>query len=245
MNVLEAKDVSLRFGGVEALKGVSINLKPNEILAIIGPNGAGKTALLNCICGFYKPQSGKIYFRGKDITNLPPHKRIEMGIGRTLQTPYMFHGTVYENIMVGYVVKNRSIWKNLTFKSMVEARRRAEELIDFVELEPYRDAIATGLPMGIRKRVELARVLMSDPDVLLLDEPTSGLSLDERRDMARYILELNEVWGKPIVLVEHEMYLVRDIAHRIIVLDSGVKIAEGSFEEIIKDQRVLEAYMGE
>lgn len=245
MKVLEARDITLRFGGVEALKNVSVDVKPGEILAVIGPNGAGKTSLLNCICGFYKQQSGKILFRGNDITKLPPHKRIELGIGRTLQTPYVFHGTVYENIMASYVVKNRGIWKNLTFKSMIEARRRAEELIDFVELEPYRDAIATSLPMGLRKRIELARMLMSDPDLILLDEPTSGLSLDERRDMARYILELNEVWGKTIMLIEHEMYLVRDIAHKVVVLDSGVKIAEGTFEEIVRDQRVLEAYMGE
>lgn len=245
MNILEVKDIILRFGGLTALNKVNISLKKGEILAIVGPNGAGKTALLNCICGFYKPQSGKIIYKNIDITRFPIHKRISLGIGRTLQTPYMFHGTVYDNILVGYIVENGGLIRNLRYKAIEEARRKAEELIDFVELEPYRDAIAAGLPMGIMKRIELARILMWDPDTILLDEPTSGLSLDERRDMARFILELNEVWGKDILLIEHEMPLVKDIAHRIIVLDSGLKIAEGSFEEIVKDARVLAAYMGE
>lgn len=245
MNVLEVRDVNLRFGGVIALKDVSISLKRREILAIVGPNGSGKTSLLNCICGFYKPQSGEIIYKGINITKLPIHKRIQMGIGRMLQTPYVFPGTVYDNILVGYVVKNGNVMKNLTYKALEEARAKAEKLIDFVELESFRDMIATELPMGIRKRIELARILMWDPDTLLLDEPTSGLSIDERRDMARFILELNEVWGKDILLIEHEMNLVRDIAHRIIVLDSGRKIAEGTFDEIVKDAKVLAAYLGE
>jgi branched-chain amino acid transport system ATP-binding protein len=245
MNILEVKDLSLRFGGIVALNNVSISLRKGEILAIVGPNGSGKTSLLNCICGFYKPQSGRIIYKGVDITKMPIHKRMQMGIGRTLQTPYVFPGTVYDNILVGYIVLNGGIFRNLTYRAIEEARRRAEELIDFVELEPYRDMLATELPMGIRKKIELARVLMWNPDTILLDEPTSGLSLDERRDMARYILELNEVWGKNIILIEHEMNLVRDIAHRIVVLDSGVKIAEGPFEEIVKDARVLAAYLGE
>ncbi len=243
--ILEVKDVSLRFGGVVALRSVSLSVNKGEILAIVGPNGSGKTSLLNCICGFYKPQSGRIFFKGVDITRMPIHKRMEMGLGRTLQTPYVFPGTVYENIMVGYVVRNGGIFRNLTYGAVEEARRRAEELIDFVELEPYRDAIATELPMGLRKRVELARVLMWDPEVIMLDEPASGLSLDERRDMARFILELNEVWGKTIILIEHEMNMVKDLAHRIIVMDSGRKIAEGLFKEITRDARVLAAYLGE
>ena len=244
-NVLEVRDVHLSFGGIVALNGVNLQLREGEILALVGPNGSGKTSLLNCICGFYKPQKGEIIYKGQDITKTPPHIRAEMGIGRIFQTPYIFHGTVVDNIMVGYVTKNKNLMDLLTFKSTVEARKRAEELIEFVELEIYRDSPAHGLPMGIRKRIELARVLMWNPDTLLLDEPTSGLSIDEKRDMARFILELNEVHGKNILLVEHDLSLVHDIAHRAVVMDAGVEIAEGTPEEVVNNPEVIKAYLGE
>mgnify|MGYP002332153061 FL=1 len=244
-NVLEVRDVHLSFGGIIALNGVNLQLREGEILALVGPNGSGKTSLLNCICGFYRPQKGEIIYKGKDITRTPPHIRAEMGIGRIFQTPYIFHGTVVDNIMVGYVTKNRNLMNLLTFRSTVEARKLAEELIEFVELEIYRDSPAHGLPMGIRKRIELARVLMWDPDTLLLDEPTSGLSIDEKRDMARFILELNEVHGKNILLVEHDLSLVHDIAHRAVVMDAGVEIAEGTPEEVVNNPEVIKAYLGE
>lgn len=244
-NVLEVRDVQLSFGGIVALNGVNLQLREGEILALVGPNGSGKTSLLNCICGFYKPQKGEIIYKGQDITKTPPHVRAEMGIGRIFQTPYIFHGSVVDNIMVGYVTKNKHLMNLLTFRSTVEARKLAEELIEFVELEIYRDSPAHGLPMGIRKRIELARVLMWNPDTLLLDEPTSGLSIDEKRDMARFILELNEVHGKNILLVEHDLSLVHDIAHRAVVMDAGVEIAEGTPEKVVNNPEVIKAYLGE
>lgn len=243
--VLEAKEVHLRFGGVVALRGVDLDVKRGELLALVGPNGSGKTSLLNCICGFYKPQKGAIVYKGMDITKTPIHKRAQMGIGRTFQTPYVFPGTVLDNIMAGYMTKRGSLLKSLSFKGITEAREYAEKLIDFVELEPYRMAHAEGLPMGLRKKMELARVLMWDPDLLLLDEPTSGLSIDEKRDMARFVLELNEVLGKTVLLVEHDMSLVHDIANRVVVLDTGVKIAEGNPEEVVRKPEVIKAYLGE
>ena len=244
-NVLEVRDVHLSFGGIVALNGVNLQLREGEILALVGPNGSGKTSLLNCICGFYKPQKGEIIYKDQDITKTPPHVRAEMGIGRIFQTPYIFPGTVVDNIMVGYVTKNKNLMSLLKLKSTIEARKRAEELIEFVELEIYRNSPAHGLPMGIRKRIELARVLMWNPDTLLLDEPTSGLSIDEKRDMARFILELNEVHGKSILLVEHDLSLVHDIAHRTVVMDAGVEIAEGTPEEVVNNPEVIKAYLGE
>ncbi|HIQ30272.1 MAG TPA: ABC transporter ATP-binding protein [Candidatus Caldiarchaeum subterraneum] len=242
--ILEARDIHLRFGGVIALKGVDIEIHEGELLALVGPNGSGKTSLLNCICGFYKPQEGRIRFKGHDITKLPPHRRASMGIGRTFQTPYIFHGTVLDNIMVGYMTRN-PILKSISYRGLEEAREKVEKLIDFVELEPYRDEHVEGLPMGIRKKIELARILMWDPEVILLDEPSSGLSIDEKRDMARYIIELNEVLGKTIVLVEHDMSLVHDLADKTVVLDAGVKIAEGKPEKVVKEAIVIKAYIGE
>jgi len=243
--ILEVKDVYLYFGGVTALNGVNLKLKEGEILALVGPNGSGKTSLLNCICGFYKPQKGRIVYKDRDITKLPPHTRAEIGIGRVFQTPYIFHGSVIDNIMVGYITMQKNLFRLMRMKSTVEAREMAERLIEFVELEVYRKSDALELPMGIRKRIELARVLMWNPDVLLLDEPTSGLSIDEKRDMARYILELNEVHEKSILLVEHDLSLVHDIAERVIVMDAGVEIAEGSPEEVVKNPEVIKAYLGE
>ncbi len=244
-NILEVRDVHLSFGGLVALNGVNLQLREEEILAVVGPNGSGKTSLLNCICGFYRPQKGSIIYKGEDITRVPPHVRAEMGIGRIFQTPYIFHGTVVDNIMVGYITQNKNMLKLMTMSSAIEARKKAEELIEFVELEIYRNSHAHGLPMGIRKRIELARILMWDPDTLLLDEPTSGLSIDEKRDMARFILELNEVHGKTILLVEHDLSLVHDIAHRTVVMDAGVEIAEGKPEEVVNNPEVIKAYLGE
>ncbi len=243
--VLQVIDVHLSFGGVAALQGVNMHLNRGEILAIVGPNGSGKTSLLNSICGFYKPQKGKIIYRGVDISHLSPARRAEIGIGRVFQTPYVFPGTVVDNIVAGYLVGRGNPLKMLTRKAMIEAREMAEKMIEFVELEEYRNARAESLPMGIRKRIELARVLMWNPSTLLLDELTSGLSIDEKRDMARFILELNEVHGKDILLVEHDLSLVNDIAHRVVVMDAGAEIAEGKPEEVVRDERVIKAYLGE
>lgn len=243
--ILEVRDVHLSFGGVAALQGVSLQLRKGEILAVVGPNGSGKTSLLNSICGFYKPQKGQIIYKERDISHLPPAKRAEIGIGRIFQTPYIFPGSVIDNIMAGYITGRKNFFGLMTKKAMVEAREMAEKLLEFVELEEYRTAHAESLPMGIRKRIELARVLMWDPDTLLLDEPTSGLSIDEKRDMARFILELNEVHGKHILLVEHDLSLVNDIAHRVVVMDAGIEIAEGEPEEVVRDPRVIKAYLGE
>ena len=251
--ILEARNVSLRFGGVRALSDVSFAVDRGELFSVIGPNGAGKTSMLNCISGRYSPSDGQILFKGQDMTRLTPNHRAELGIGRTFQNLGLFgHMTVLDNIMVGrhHLLKNNFLsgslyWLGGAQTEELAHRREVEDIIDFLEIEPVRKAIAGTLPYGLRKRVELARAVAVKPDLLLLDEPMAGMNLEEKEDMARYIVDLNEEWGNTIVMIEHDMGVVMDISHRVMVLDFGKRIAEGDPDEIRNNEHVKKAYLGE
>ena len=251
--VLVARDVSIRFGGVKALTDVSFDVRPGELFSIIGPNGAGKTSLLNCISGRYRPTSGSIHLHGRDITHLKPNKRAAIGIGRTFQNLALFgHMSVLDNIMVGrhHLLKNNFLngplyWFGGAQKEELAHRREVEDIIDFLEIEAVRHATAGTLSYGLRKRVELARAVALKPKLLLLDEPMAGMNLEEKEDMARYILDLNEEWGMTIIMIEHDMGVVMDISHRVMVLDFGRKIADGLPAEIMENAYVKKAYLGE
>ncbi len=251
--LLEVRDVSLRFGGIRALSDVNVTVDRGELFSIIGPNGAGKTSMLNCISGRYKPTEGQIIFKGEDITGRKPNYRAALGIGRTFQNLALFgHMTVLDNIMVGrhHLLKNNFAtgalyWFGGAQCEELAHRREVEEIIDFLEIQHVRKAIAGTLPYGLRKRVELARAVAVKPDLLLLDEPMAGMNLEEKEDMARYIVDLNEEWGITTVMIEHDMGVVVDISHRIMVLDFGRKIAEGEPDEVMANEHVKRAYLGE
>jgi len=262
--ILEMDNIRLSFGGVEALKGVSVQVRDNEILAIIGPNGAGKTCLLNCINGFYKPDSGCIIFNGKDITGIRPDKAARMGLARTFQNIELYTGlTTLENIMAArHVHMNQNALTSALYfgpahSEEIKHRRIAEDIIDFLEIEPVRKRVVGSLSYGMRKRVELGRALALEPRILLLDEPMAGMNLEEKEDIARFIVDIFEGQGetypytqvlrdgiKSIILIEHDMGVVMDIADRIVVLDFGCKIAEGTPEEIRANPEVIAAYLG-
>ncbi|HIP25789.1 MAG TPA: ABC transporter ATP-binding protein [Archaeoglobus profundus] len=250
MMFLQIKNVTLKFGGVTALDNVSFDMKRGEILALIGPNGAGKTSLLNCISGFYKPQSGKIFFKGIDITNKKPYEIARLGIARTFQNIELYSGmTTLEIIMSGrhiyYKCNPILVGLGLCIREEVKHRKRVEEIMDFLDLQKYRRKTVETLPHGIKKRIELGRALALEPELLLLDEPMGGLSFEEKEDMAVYILEINENLNISILLIEHDMGFVMDIADRIVVLDRGRVIACGKPDEIAEDPRVIQAYVGE
>jgi branched-chain amino acid transport system ATP-binding protein len=243
--------ISLTFGGVKSLTELSLEVEKGEILAIIGPNGAGKTCLLNCINGFYRPQEGGIYFQGQRITRLPPHKIAKLGIARTFQNIELYTGlSTLDNLMAArHVLMKRgalagAIYFGWAHREEIEHRRVVEEIIDFLEMEAIRKKVVGALPYGQRKRVELGRALALEPKALLLDEPMAGMNVEEKEDMARFILDIFEQRGIPIILVEHDMGLVMDIADRIIVLDFGRQIAEGTPEEIKAHPGVISAYLG-
>jgi branched-chain amino acid transport system ATP-binding protein len=253
--ILELEDVHMHFGRVAALSGVSLEVNKGEIHSIIGPNGAGKTVMMNCINGLYHPQKGNIYFKGEKINHLSPHKRAELGIGRTFQKLELYGGmTVLDNIRMGSHIHLKSgilsgsFYAGKTKKEEIEERKFIEEeIIDLLEIQSIRDQVAHMLPYGLQKRVELGRALALRPEVILLDEPMAGLNLEEVEDMARFILDINEEerWKTTCVLVEHDMGVVMDISHNVLVLDFGNMIADGPPEEVSKNPDVIKAYLGE
>jgi len=250
--LLAIKDLHLNFGGLVALAGVDFEVPQGSIVAIIGPNGAGKTCLLNCINGFYRPQRGQIFFEGLEITRLPPHRIAHLGIARTFQNIELFTGmTTLDNLLAARHIHFRhsfladALYFGPSHREEIEHRRVVEEIIDFLELEPIRKKVVGTLPYGLRKRVELGRALALEPKLLLLDEPMSGMNVEEKEDMARFILDIHEHRRITVVLIEHDMGVVMDIARRVTVLDFGQKIAEGTPEEIRYNPAVIKAYLGE
>jgi len=249
--LLEVDEVSVRFGAIQALDRVSLEIGRGEIVAIIGPNGAGKTTLLNVISGFYQPTAGQIRFEGRDRTRLRPYDVAALGVARTFQNVALFKGmSVLDNIMTGRLLKMRGsfLWEALywgpAMRQELAHRESVERIIDFLEIEAIRKAGAGTLPYGLQKRVELARALAAEPKLLLLDEPMAGMNVEEKEDMCRFILGVNDEFGTTIALIEHDMSVVMDISDRVIALDYGRKIADGRPDEVRADQGVIAAYLG-
>jgi branched-chain amino acid transport system ATP-binding protein len=249
--LLEVDGISVRFGALLALNGVSLSVPRGEIVGIIGPNGAGKTTLLNCISGFYQPSQGRIVFAGRDRTRLSPPDVAALGIARTFQNVALFRGmSVLDNIMTGRILKMRgsflldALWWGPARRQELAHRAFVERIIDFLESQAIRKAPAGLLPYGLQKRVELARALAAEPQLLLLDEPMAGMNVEEKEDMCRFILDVKSEFGTTIALIEHDMGVVMDICDHVVVLDYGRKIADGTPEQVRKDQAVLDAYLG-
>ena len=249
--ILDVKNISLAFGGVKALSDISFNVREHEVRAIIGPNGAGKSSMLNCINGVYTPQHGSISFKGQTFSHMDSHQVATMGIARTFQNLALFKGmSVIDNIMSG---RNLRIKSNILMQARrigpaereeVRHREFVEHIIDFLEIQAYRKTPVGQLPYGLQKRVDLGRALAMEPQVLLLDEPMAGMNLEEKQDMCRFVLDINDEYGTTIVLIEHDMGVVMDISDRVVVLDYGKKIGDGTPDEVRNNPEVISAYLG-
>lgn len=249
--LLSVENISLSFGGVKALTDISFDIRKGEIRAIIGPNGAGKSSMLNCINGFYHPQQGAITYKGIKRNRMRPHEAAAQGIARTFQNIALFRGmSTLDNIMTGrnLAMKTGLFWQALHFgpaqREEIAHRRAVEDIIDFLEIQHVRKVPVGRLPYGLQKRVELGRALAAQPDLLLLDEPMAGMNLEEKQDMCRFILDVNDEFGTTICLIEHDMGVVMDISDRVVVLDYGKKIGDGVPDEVKRDQAVIDAYLG-
>jgi branched-chain amino acid transport system ATP-binding protein len=249
--ILEVKNISLAFGGVKALTDISFDVREHEVRAIIGPNGAGKSSMLNCINGVYAPQQGSITFRGKTFANMNSRQVAEMGLARTFQSLALFKGmSVLDNIMTGRNLRTKTnlfqqaIRWGAAEREEIEQREAVERIIDFLEIQAYRKTPVGRLPYGLQKRVDLGRALAMEPSVLLLDEPMAGMNVEEKQDMCRFILDVNDEYGTTIVLIEHDMSVVMDISDRVVVLDYGKKIGDGTPDEVRSNPEVISAYLG-
>ena len=251
INSLKFNDVTLKFGGITALNNVSFEVKPKTLYAIIGPNGAGKTSIFNCISGIYRPTDGSIMYGDQNIKDLRPDEVANLGVARTFQNIELFENmTVLDNILIGvhrhlkYGPISSLFFNTKTRKSELDARKIAEDIIDFLEIEQFRYSYIMSLPYGVQKRVEIGRALAMDPELILLDEPAAGMNNEETEDIARFIIDIHEEMKKTVILVDHDMNMVMDIAEEVMVLNFGEKLAEGKPSEIVKDKKVIEAYLG-